>query len=99
MSSRGPAAQVPRPLTLRPGQPAGVNHTTVAQVRADLQGISHAERNWSDEGWRLAVAVGVPGLVVVADLLGHARLDTVRACTSPTEDDRAKTLNLLPADR
>jgi len=43
--------------------------------------------------------VGVPGLVVVADLLGHARLDTVRACTSPTEDDRAKTLNLLPADR
>jgi len=43
--------------------------------------------------------VGVPGLVVVADLLGHARLDTVRACTSPTEDDRAKTLNLLPTDR
>ena len=48
---------------------------------------------------RLAVASGVPGLVVVADLLGHARLDTVRACTRPTEDDRTKTLNLLPADR
>ena len=57
----GPAARVPRPLTPRPGQPAGVTHTTVAQPRTDLQGISHAERNWSDEGWRLAVAVGVPG--------------------------------------
>ena len=48
---------------------------------------------------RLAVAVGVPGLVVVAVLLGHARLDTVRACTFPTEGDRTKTLNLLPTDR
>ena len=36
---------------------------------------------------------------VVADLLGHARLDTVRAYTRPTEDDRTKALNLLPADR
>jgi hypothetical protein len=43
--------------------------------------------------------VGVPGLVVVAVLLGHARLDTVRACTFPTEGDRTKTLNLLPTDR
>jgi hypothetical protein len=47
----------------------------------------------------ITVAVGVPGLVVVADLPGHARLDTVRACTRPTEDDRTKPLNLLPADR
>ena len=37
--------------------------------------------------------------MVVADLLGHARLDTVRAYTRPTEDDRTKALNLLPADR
>jgi hypothetical protein len=45
----------------RPGQPAGVSHPTVAQVRTDLQAISRAERNWSDKGWRLAVAAGVPG--------------------------------------
>jgi integrase/recombinase XerD len=46
-----------------------------------------------------ALVRGGTDLVVVADLLGHARLDTVRACTRPTEDDRTKTLNLLPTDR
>jgi len=42
---------------------------------------------------------GGTDLVVVADLLGHARLDTVRACTRPAEDDRAKALSLLLTDR
>jgi site-specific recombinase XerD len=41
---------------------------------------------------------GGTDLVVVADLLGHACLDTVRAYTRPTEDDRTKALNLLPTD-
>jgi len=68
------------------------------QIRQSLQ-TSRTQRNWSDEGWRLAVAVGVPGLAVAAGLPGHARPGTVRACTRPTEDDRTKTLNLLPTDR
>ena len=59
--SRGPAGQAPRRPGARPGQPAGVSHATVAQVRTDLQGISHAGRNSSDKGWRLAVPAGVPG--------------------------------------
>jgi len=42
---------------------------------------------------------GGTDLVLVADLLGHARLDTVRIYTRPNAEDRAKALALLPTDR
>lgn len=38
-------------------------------------------------------------LVAVADMLGHARLDTVRLYTGPSAADRERALNLLPYDR
>lgn len=37
--------------------------------------------------------------VIVAELLGHSRLDTVRVYTRPTAQDQAKALELLPTDR
>ena len=83
VSSRGLLARYHVGSHPGPGQPAGVSHATVAQVSTDLQGIGHAERNWSDEGWRLAVAAGVPGLVSAAGLPSHARLGTVRARARP----------------
>jgi integrase/recombinase XerC len=42
---------------------------------------------------------GGTDLVVVAELLGHARLDAVRAYTRPTTEDRTKAVALLPTDR
>ena len=42
---------------------------------------------------------GGTDLVAVADMLGHARLDTVRLYTHPTAADRERALDLLPHDR
>jgi site-specific recombinase XerD len=42
---------------------------------------------------------GGTDLIIVADLLGHARLETVRAYTRPTDADREHALQLLPTDR
>jgi site-specific recombinase XerD len=42
---------------------------------------------------------GGTDLVLVAELLGHARLETTRGYTRPTAADRLKALDLLPVDR
>jgi site-specific recombinase XerD len=42
---------------------------------------------------------GGTDLVTVAQILGHARLETVRTYTKPTEEDHRRALELLPADR
>jgi Phage integrase family len=42
---------------------------------------------------------GGTDLVAVADMLGHASLDTVRLYTHPSAADRERALNLLPYDR
>jgi site-specific recombinase XerD len=38
-------------------------------------------------------------LVLVAELMGHSRLETTRAYTRPTAADREKALDLLHVDR
>jgi integrase/recombinase XerC len=43
------------------------------------------------------LVAGGADLVLVADLLGHARLDTTRSYAAPTAQDRVKAVGLLPS--
>lgn len=45
-----------------------------------------------------ASMLGKTDLVIVAELLGHARHETTRVYTRPTAVDRARVLELLPVD-
>ena len=47
----------------------------------------------------ITLARGGTDLVIVAELLGHARLETTRIYTRPSAEDRTRALDLLPVDK
>jgi len=61
----------------------------------DVDGTAHVLRHT----FATTLVRGGTDLVVVAELLGHARLDQTRRYTLPTAADRRNALDLLPVDR
>ena len=70
-------------------------HTITANAALDDTLTAHTRRHT----FATTLIRGGTDLVLVGAMLGHARLDTVRAYTHPSAEDRAKALNLLPTDR
>lgn len=70
-------------------------NTLAAEARLDAEFTPHVLRHTF--GTRL-IREG-HDLVLVAELMGHARLETTRGYALPTEQDRQRAINALPTDR
>jgi integrase len=71
----------------RPGSPR-------LSIHADEKVTAHVLRHT----FATSLVCGGTDLVTVAELLGHARLETVRVYTQPTEEDKIRALSHLIVD-
>jgi site-specific recombinase XerD len=65
-----------------------------ARAGLDDQVTAHVLRH----SFATTLVRGGTDLVIAAELLGHARLETTRAYTRPSAEDRAKAVALMPVD-
>ncbi len=76
-----------------PPRPTELHHSAGHQ-RLDAA-TAHALRHT----FATTLVRGGTDLVIVAELLGHARLETTRSYTRPSAEDRERALDMLPVDR
>jgi site-specific recombinase XerD len=69
--------------------------TIAADANLDEQLTAHTLRHT----FATRLVRGRVDLITVAELLGHARLETTRVYSRPTHEDRAEALNHLDVDR
>ena len=66
---------------------------------ADRAGLDdHVTAHMLRHSFATTLVRGKTDLVIAAELLGHARLETTRLYTQPTAEDRAKAIDLLIVD-
>jgi site-specific recombinase XerD len=72
-----------------------IHHAIVENAALEDDVTAHILRHT----FATALVRGGADLVVVAELVGHARLDQTRRYTLPSDEDRRQALDLLPIDR
>jgi integrase/recombinase XerC len=74
-------------------------HDIVTRIAAAAGLDDHATVHVLRHTFATTLVRGGTDLVIVADLLGHARLETTRAYTRPSAEDRTRALDLLLVDK
>jgi site-specific recombinase XerD len=86
-------------LNRRGGRLSARGASAVFAAILDAAGLDDGSAHVLRHTFATTLVRGGADLVVVAEMLGHARLDQTRRYTLPTAADREKALALLPVDR
>jgi integrase/recombinase XerD len=73
-------------------------HDVITGIAARAGLDEHVTAHVLRHSFATTLVRGQTDLVVAAELLGHARLETTRLYTRPSAEDRAKAIDLLPVD-
>jgi site-specific recombinase XerD len=71
-------------------------HAVITGIAAGLE--EHVTAHVLRHSFATTLVRSNTDLIVAAELLGHARLETIRAYSRPTAEDRRKAVQLLPVD-
>jgi len=73
-------------------------HDVITSIAARAGLEDHVTAHVLRHSFATTLVRGGTDLVIAAELLGHARLETTRVYTRPSADDRRKAVDLLPVD-
>jgi site-specific recombinase XerD len=73
-------------------------HAVITGIAARAGLEDHVTAHVLRHSFATTLVRGNTDLIVAAELLGHARLETTRAYSRPTAEDRRKAVDLLPVD-
>ena len=74
------------------------SHAVITGIAAGAGLEEHVTAHVLRHSFATTLVRGNTDLIVAAELLGHARLETIRAYSRPTAEDRRKAVQLLPVD-
>jgi site-specific recombinase XerD len=73
-------------------------HDVITGIAANAGLEDHVTAHVLRHSFATTLVRGGTDLVIAAELLGHARLETTRVYTRPSAEDRRKAVDLLPVD-